>query len=301
MKILNNLNNLKKKLLIKANLNKCFKNIYLKLAEIIFLNKLKSNKKIIIGLTGSQGSGKTTFAQFLKIILEKKYNLKTIIISIDDIYKTKKDRISFSKKISNLFLTRGVPGTHDVQYLVNFFKNLNNTKKNRLFSIPKFDKSIDDRMPKKYWHHIKNNFDVIIFEGWCVGARPEYSHKNLVKPINVLEKVEDKNLKWRKKVNFLLKNDYKKLFSYINFFIYLKVPSFKKVFLWRNLQELKLRNLNQKNRLENHRIMSKLQIKKFIMFYERITRKMFIDMPKLADIVVPIDVNHQPKKIIINK
>jgi D-glycerate 3-kinase len=301
MKILNNLNNLKKKLLIKANLNKCFKNIYLKLAEIIFLNKLKSNKKIIIGLTGSQGSGKTTFAQFLKIILEKKYNLKTIIISIDDIYKTKKDRISFSKKISNLFLTRGVPGTHDVKYLVNYFKNLNNTKKNRLFSIPKFDKSIDDRMPKKYWHHIKNNFDVIIFEGWCVGARPEYSHKNLVKPINVLEKVEDKNLKWRKKVNFLLKNDYKKLFSYINFFIYLKVPSFKKVFLWRNLQELKLRNLNQKNRLENHRIMSKLQIKKFIMFYERITRKMFIDMPKLADIVVPIDVNHQPKKIIINK
>ena len=301
MKILNNLNNLKKKLLIKANLNKCFKNIYLKLAEIIFLNKLKSNKKIIIGLTGSQGSGKTTLAQFLKIILEKKYNLKTIIISIDDIYKTKKDRISFSKKISNLFLTRGVPGTHDVKYLVNYFKNLNNTKKNRLFSIPKFDKSIDDRMPKKYWHHIKNNFDVIIFEGWCVGARPEYSHKNLVKPINVLEKVEDKNLKWRKKVNFLLKNDYKKLFSYINFFIYLKVPSFKKVFLWRNLQELKLRNLNQKNRLENHRIMSKLQIKKFIMFYERITRKMFIDMPKLADIVVPIDVNHQPKKIIINK
>ena len=94
-------NKLKKKLFIKENLNKIFKNIYLKLAEIIFLKKINFNKPIIIGLSGAQGSGKSTFAQFLKLILEKKYNLKTTVVSIDDVYKTKKERIRISKKLTN--------------------------------------------------------------------------------------------------------------------------------------------------------------------------------------------------------
>ena len=49
-----------------------------------------------------------------------------------------------------------------------------------------------------------------------------------------------------------------------------------------------------------NKIMSKSEIKRFIMFYERITKKMLIDMPKFADIIVPISSNHQPRKIIIN-
>ena len=39
--------------------------------------------------------------------------------------------------------------------------------------IPKFDKSIDDRSNKKFWHKIKKKPDVLILEGWCVGAKPE--------------------------------------------------------------------------------------------------------------------------------
>ena len=291
-------NKLKKKLFIKENLSKIFKNIYLKLAEIIFLRKINLNKPIIISLSGAQGSGKSTFAQFLKLILEKKYNLKTAVVSIDDVYKTKKERFRISKKINKLFLTRGVPGTHDINFLINFFTHF--TKKdNNIFLIPKFDKSFDDRFSKKFWHKIKNNNDVFILEGWCVGARPEYSIQNLKKPINKLESLEDKKCLWRKKVNEHLKKDYKYLFSYIDLMIYLKIPNFKKVLDWRTLQENKIKYSVKKRSIEL-KIMTDNQIKRFIMFYERITKKMLIDMPKFADIIIPIKSNHQPKKIIVN-
>jgi D-glycerate 3-kinase len=122
--LINKLNKLKNSFFIKENLNKNFKNIYLKIAELIFLKKTSLRKPLIIGLAGGQGSGKTTFAQFLKLILEDRYNLKTMSVSIDDIYKTKKERIKISKKINKLFLIRGVPGTHDVNFLNKFFAAL---------------------------------------------------------------------------------------------------------------------------------------------------------------------------------
>ena len=298
--LFNKLNKLKNSFFIKEDLRKNFKNIYFKIAELIFLKKNSSLCPLIIGLAGAQGTGKTTFAHFLKLILENKYNLKAIVVSIDDIYKTKKDRIKISKKINKLFLTRGVPGTHDVNFLTKFFKVLKRNKLKKSFLIPRFDKSTDDRLPKSKWHHINKRLDIFILEGWCVGARPEDNHRNLKKPINNLEALEDKDYKWRFKVNDQLNSNYKKLFSFIDLMIYLKVPNFNKVLLWRGLQEKKLAFFKKKMSKNKNKIMSKSEIKRFIMFYERITKKMLIDMPKFADIIVPISSNHQPRKIIIN-
>ena len=53
-----------------------------------------------------------------------------------------------SKRINELFITRGVPGTHDSKMLLKCLKNLKN-KNFKKINIPKFDKSIDDRLPKK--------------------------------------------------------------------------------------------------------------------------------------------------------
>ena len=58
-----------------------------------------------------------------------------------------------SNKIHPLFKTRGVPGTHDINLVKNFLLILK--KKNlKKFKLPKFDKSIDDRLKKKYWFKI---------------------------------------------------------------------------------------------------------------------------------------------------
>ena len=121
---------------------------YLPLSKKIFNRKIKNNKTIIVGLTGGQGSGKSTISNILKIILKERFKLNTVIFSIDDFYKTLNERKIMAKKIDPLFLTRGVPGTHDTKLLFNCLKQLKNLTK-KILCIPKFDKSIDDRCPKK--------------------------------------------------------------------------------------------------------------------------------------------------------
>ena len=129
-------------------------NFFLPISENIHRNYFKNKKTKIIGLTGGQGSGKSTISQILKIILKEAYELETIIFSIDDFYKTLKERKKMSKEIHTLFLTRGVPGTHDTEMLYSCIKNLKNNKFKKLV-IPKFDKSIDDRSSKNKWLKVK--------------------------------------------------------------------------------------------------------------------------------------------------
>ena len=160
--------------------------------------------------------------------------------------------------------------------------------------IPRFDKSKDDRSPKKFWQKIEQQPNIIIFEGWCVGAIPQ-QNKNLLKPINILEKKQDLNLKWRLRVNKELKNAYKKIFDKINMLIFLKVPSFDCVYKWRLLQENKLQ-LTSKGK----KIMSPLQVREFIMYYERITMQMIKDLPYKAHAVLYLDKQHRFIKIKFN-
>ena len=155
-----------------------------------WITKKASNKKpYFVGLAGGQGTGKTTISSIIKIILEKYFKLKVFKISIDDFYKTRKERLNLSKKVHPMLATRGVPGTHDVQIMLNFFKKVK-SKNFKKIELPNFNKAVDDRFPKKNWYKIKEKPDVIIFEGWCVGAKPELN-KTLKKSINSLEKTND--------------------------------------------------------------------------------------------------------------
>ncbi len=266
---------------------------YLPLSEWIYSVYSKDFETKIIGLSGGQGAGKSTITGILKLILKKKYDLNLCIFSIDDFYKTKNDRLIMSKKKHPLFITRGVPGTHDITLLNNTIRKLKQ-KKFRTVLIPKFDKSKDDRLSKKKWQKIKIKPDIIIFEGWCVGT----THQNnieLKKPINLIEKKYDKNLKWRKTVNNLIKKRYKNLFNKIDKLVYLKVPHFNYIIKWRWLQEQKMK-LTTKNK----KTMSKTQIKEFIMFYERLTKHMMKNYSKISDLTIFLDKNHRSKKMIIN-
>ncbi len=265
-------------------------NFFIPLTQMIFKNYSKNLKTKIIGLTGGQGSGKSTISNILKIILKEGFNLNTVIFSIDDFYKTYNERLKMSSKVSPLFLTRGVPGTHDTDLLLNCIKKLKNRKFKKIL-IPRFDKSIDDRLAKKKWQVIKNKPNIVIFEGWCVGVKPQ-KKKDLFTPINKLEKEKDKKRIWRERVNEELKNKYKKIFKLIDKTIFLKVPSFKYVYKWRLLQEKKLRFLSKGKKTMNDK-----QIKNFIMFYERLTKHMLKSFSISSDTIISIDNKHRLKSI----
>ena len=262
---------------------------YLPLSEWLYSIYKKDKKIKIIGLSGGQGAGKSTITAILKFILKKKYGLDICIFSIDDFYKTKIERIKMSKKIHPLFLTRGVPGTHDLGLINKTIKKLKEKKFKKVL-IPKFDKSTDDRFRRNKWQKIKTPPHIVIFEGWCVGARQQ-RNSALKKSLNLIEKKYDVDLNWRKTVNNHLKNQYKKLFNKLDKLVYLKAPSFDCVFKWRLLQEQKMK-LTSKNK----KIMSKSQIKRFIMFYERITRHMMKDSSKISDLTIFLDKSHRSKK-----
>ena len=257
-------------------------------------NKTSKKNPYLAGLAGGQGTGKTTISSILSIILKKYFKLNVFVISIDDFYKTRKERFLLSKKIHPSLMTRGVPGTHDINMMLSFFKKTKNKNFKKMI-LPSFNKAIDDRFSKKYWYKINQKPDVIIFEGWCVGAKAELN-KTLKKPINSIEKINDKKLVWRKYVNLQLRNKYKELYSQLNCMVYLKAKNFNMLQKWRLKQERKLRLKTKK--VSSHKIMSKKNVINFMQTYQRITENMFKNTPKYASIVINLNSNHQIKSAV---
>ena len=259
--------------------------------------KAEKKRSYIVGLSGGQGSGKTTISSIISIILRKYFKLNVFTISIDDFYKKRKERFLLSKKIHPSLMTRGVPGTHDINMMLDFFKRIKR-KEFRSLKLPKFNKAIDDRYNKKLWYSIKKRPDIIIFEGWCVGAKAE--KKNTLKqPINSFEKLRDKKLIWRRYVNKQLQSKYKQLYDQLNCLLYLKSNNFSLLRKWRIKQETKLRLKNKRS--NRNKIMSNKEVINFMQTYQRVTQNMLKTVPKNASIILNLNTNHQIKSVIYNK
>jgi len=259
--------------------------------------RINKKKPLIIGLAGGQGSGKTTISSILTLILQKYFKLNVCKVSIDNFYKTRKDRKLLFKNKHTLLMTRGVPGTHDINLILKFFKKIK-SKNFKNIQIPIFNKAIDDRCSKALWQKIKTKPDVVIFEGWCVGARAQISSQ-LKKPINSLEKVYDKDAKWRSYVNNQLKKKYKTLFNQLDGLLYLKAKNFSLLREWRLKQERKLW-VQTKNK-KNLKIMSSGDVINFMQTYQRITQQMFKDAIKYSSIIMDLNSKHQIQKIKFKK
>ena len=259
--------------------------------------RVNKRKPLIIGLAGGQGSGKTTISSILTLILKRFFKLNVCKVSIDDFYKTREDRRLLSKTKHDLLMTRGVPGTHDINLLLSFFKNIK-SKNFKTLQIPTFNKAIDDRCSKSLWQKIKIKPDVVIFEGWCVGARAQ-TVSQLKKPINLLEKIYDQDVKWRSYVNKQLKTKYKSLFKQLDELIYLKAKNFNLLRKWRLKQEKKL--WFQKKNKNNLKIMSSSDIIDFMQTYQRITQQMFNDTIRSSSIIMNLNSNHQIEKVKFKK
>ena len=279
-----------KELMLDENLMEDLERIYLPMANLIHTGLNVEDKTQIIGVNGAQGAGKTTFSALLKVVLEIQYNMKVVSFSIDDFYLTRAEREKLAQEVHPLLITRGVPGTHDVHLCEEVLSSLCMASPKTETIIPRFNKAVDDRFPESQWDSFVGRPNVILFDGWFMGA-VEQKETELLTPINDLERNEDPYCVWRRYVNSQLKDNYKSLFDKIDILVMLKVPSFDKVYEWRTLQEnkLKMKTEGQKNL----RVMSDDELKRFISHYERLTRFMLKEMPSRADMLFNVSADHR--------
>ena len=245
--------------------------IYLPLSEILNNYANQASGTTFISINGCQGSGKTTLTIFLKTILENAFGKSAAIISLDDFYLKKNERITLSKKVHPLFVTRGVPGTHDLELM-------------------------NDRLEKKHWHN-QVPAEVVLFEGWCNNS-PAQDESALINPVNELEQNEDQSAKWRTYANDMLKKYNQNIFNDADIKLMLLAPGFENVFQWRKNQEQKLALDNKES---NKKIMNSAELQRFIQHYERITRHSIELIPEqVADIVIPINDAQQLTEIKVS-
>ncbi len=238
----------------------------------------------VVGLCGPQGSGKSTTVEVLAHLL-RAADLTVAVLSLDDLYLPRESRARLAREVHPLLQTRGPPGTHDVALGLDVLNGLTRAGPTL---IPRFDKGTDDRKPRGDWDQVEGPVDVILFEGWCVGARPQPT-ADLIPPINALERDEDRQGVWRAYVNNALAGPYQTLFARIDLFALMQPPSFAVVEGWRLQQEHKLRLA----RGEGAGVMNDAEVRRFVSHFERITRWLIAEAPARADVVIRLDANRR--------
>ena len=236
----------------------------------------------IVGLCGAQGSGKSTIAAATVGLLRAR-GLHAVALSLDDVYLGHDARLWLAEQVHPLVQVRGPPGTHDVALACAVLDGLTGAG---ITPLPAFDKATDERRPKSQWPSAEGPLDVVILEGWCVGARPQPLDR-LPRHTNSLERQHDPDGVWRAYVNRQLAEPYQALFARLDRLVLLQAPSFDVVRGWRAEQEAKLRTRTGGG-------MSDLQIDRFIQHYERLTRWILEEMPARADGVIPLDADRTP-------
>lgn len=235
---------------------------------------------LTVGISGAQGTGKSTFARLLAVVLERIFEKNTLVVSMDDFYYTRAERKRLAARVHPLLQTRGVPGTHDVALMRSVVSDL---KARRNTEVPTLSKGDDDR--SEMVPVMGGALDVLIVEGWCWGATPG-ADASLQAPVNTLEELRDPGGQWRRYVNQQLKSGgYRELFAEADTTYFLAAPDFEAVFHWRWQQERGL--------TAGARVMNEEQVREFVMFYQRITERMLRDMPNRASLTMFLDDRHR--------
>lgn len=202
-----------------------------------------------------------------------------------------------------LLATRGVPGTHDMPLLRRTLNALacvgrgqrrggiesasEYPRSDNSVAIPRFDKGSDDRAPTAQWDRISQPVDIILLEGWCLGARPV---SVVEPPLNALEATEDVDASWRRHINAVLAADFLPLYRKIDLWVMLRAPDVGCVYRWRLEQEQKLALTGSgSGKGTGEGVMSEHQLARFIQHYERLTRHCLATLPARVDILYQLD------------
>ncbi|MCX7063588.1 MAG: kinase, partial [Proteobacteria bacterium] len=170
-----------------------------------------------MAIAGAQGSGKTTLARLMTDELHQ-VGIRAVVCSLDDFYLERARRVVLSQTVHPLLITRGVPGTHDIDLCLGVLDGVTRMPT----AMPQFDKGPDDRLDPSRWP-LAGPVDVVVIEGWCLGARAQ-SAADLGAPVNELERDEDPDGRWRRLVNDALALRYQALFARFDKLVFLQVP-----------------------------------------------------------------------------
>lgn len=248
-----------------------------------------ARRPLVLGICGAQGSGKTTLAAHVRRQCEAR-GLAAAVLSLDDLYRTRAERERLARDVHPLLRTRGVPGTHDIGLGLDLLAAL---ERGETAAMPRFDKAADDRAPENEWETAPPGCEVLIVEGWCVGARPQEAGA-LALPVNELESREDSEGVWRRYANDALAGEYQRLFDRIDRLVLLQAPGFETVYAWRLQQEEELRS---RAGPDAPGLMDAEAVARFIQHYERLTRHILEEMPRRADLVVTLGADRSPRSI----
>ena len=240
---------------------------------------------LICGLSGAQGAGKSTIAAALQDALAAR-NLRCLILALDDFYLPQAARQKLDEDIHPLCRTRGVPGTHDVAWLRDVLAALRDGQTVRL---PRFDKTSDERVELTAEETLTTLPDIVLLEGWCVGARASMVASA---PETEWEKNHDPQAVW-KNWSRDAAADYQSVWQDCNMLVQLRQDDFAQVIDARWLQE-------QGNAARSGRWQfdSRAAVAEFCAHYESWTKALWRDLPADADIVIDraADFSYRPAK-----
>ena len=248
------------------------------------------NTTLLVGINGSQGSGKTTLCAYLVAALAARQACRAVALSLDDFYLTRSERAELAAAVHPLLRTRGVPGTHDTSLLAATLEALRGQgAAPGDVAVPAFDKARDDRRPERDWPRVGLPVDVVLLEGWCLGAR-SVDAAALEQPLNALERSEDPEGHWRAFSNDCLREHYEPIYRCIDLWVMLAAPSFEQVLGWRQEQEEKLRAA-----VGGHGdgLMNPAQLERFVAHFERQTRACLAQLPASVDVLFKLDAARQ--------
>lgn len=234
----------------------------------------------IVGLSGLQGSGKSTLSDQLATAANAR-GIGSRVLALDDFYLGRRARLRLSRSAHPLLATRGVPGTHDSALLGHVLDGLADANTRHPVCIPRFDKGRDTLLPPSRWRLVDRSPQLVILEGWCVGV-PAEAARALATPLNALERDEDRDGRWRRWVNARLGAEYAALWRRLDRLVMLEAPGFAVVTRWRDEQECALR------RRRAPQAMDATALQRFLMHYERLSRHALRVLPALADLRVQL-------------